>query len=61
MATHFSVFHLSGKFCGHRRLVGYSPCGLKELDMTQRLSMSTDDHLLGVLRGRKEISGLKRG
>ena len=41
--------------------MGYSPCGLKELDMTQRLSMSTDDHLLGVLRGRKEISGLKRG
>lgn len=36
MATHFSIFHLPGKFCGHRRLVGYSPCGLKKVDMTQR-------------------------
>ena len=39
----------------------YSPCGLKELGMTQQLSMSTGDHLPGVLRSRKEISGLKRG
>ena len=38
----------------------YSPCGLKELGMTQQLSMSTGDHLPGVLRSRKEISGLKR-
>ena len=29
-----SVF-LPGKFHGHRSLVGYSPCGLKESDMTE--------------------------
>ena len=26
---------LSGEFHGQRSLVGYSPCGLKELDMTE--------------------------
>ena len=27
-----------GEFHGQRRLVGYSPCGRKESDMTKRLS-----------------------
>ena len=35
MATHSST--LAGKFHGHRRLVGYSPWGCKESDMTERL------------------------
>ena len=30
---------LLGKFHGQRSLVGYSPWGHKELDMTERLSM----------------------
>ena len=29
---------LPGEFHGQRSLVGYSPCGHKELDMTERLS-----------------------
>ena len=32
MATHSRI--LAGKFPGWRTLVGYSPWGLKELDMT---------------------------
>ena len=39
MATH-SVF-LPGKFHGQRRLVGYSPWGHKELDMTYQLNNKT--------------------
>ena len=35
MATHSSI--LPGKFHGRRRLVGYSPWGRKESDMTERL------------------------
>ena len=38
MATH-SVF-LPGESLGHRSLVGYSPRGCKELDMTKRLSLT---------------------
>ena len=33
MATHSSI--LAGESHGHRSLVGYSPWGHKELDMTQ--------------------------
>ena len=36
MATH--TISLSGKSQGQRRLVGYSPWGCRELDMTERLS-----------------------
>ena len=32
---------LPGKFCGQRSLVGYSPWGCKELDMTKQLSTQT--------------------
>ena len=38
MATH-SIF-LPGKFRGQRSLVGYSPWGHKELDTTERLTLS---------------------
>ena len=31
---------LPGKSHGQRNLVGYSPCGCKELDMTKRLILS---------------------
>ena len=31
---------LPGKFHGQRSLVGYSPWGCKELDMTERLTLS---------------------
>ena len=34
MATHSSIF-LPGEFLGQRRLVGYSPWGPKEWDMTE--------------------------
>ena len=37
MATHSSWELLSGKSHGWRNLVGYSPWGRKELDMTERL------------------------
>ena len=33
MATHYSI--LLGKYYGQRSLVGYSPWGWKELDMTE--------------------------
>ena len=33
----FTPVFLSGEFHGLRRLVGYSPWGRKELDMTERL------------------------
>ena len=32
---------LPGKFHGQRSLVGYSPWGHKEVDMTERLTLST--------------------
>ena len=35
MATHFSI--LPGEYHKQRRLVGYSPQGQKELDMTEWL------------------------
>ena len=38
MAIHSSV--LPGKFHGQRRLVGYSPWGRKESDMTEQLTLS---------------------
>ena len=37
MATHSSI--LPGQSHGERSLVGYSPWGCKELDMTEHLSM----------------------
>jgi len=36
---HPTPIFLPGKFHGQRRLGGYSPWGLKELDMTEQLSM----------------------
>ena len=41
MATHSRIF-LPGKSHGRRRLVGYSPWGRKELDMTEHT------HSLGI-------------
>ena len=38
MVTHSSI--LAGEFHGQRSLVGYSPWGLKELDMTEQLTLS---------------------
>ena len=32
---------MPGKFHGQRSLVGYSPWGHKEVDMTERLTLST--------------------
>ena len=42
---------LPGESHGQRRLVGYSPCGHEELDMTEQLSMYT--HILGVVSGEE--------
>ena len=45
--THWSGQFLSGKFCGQRSLVSYSPQGLKESDTTERLThthMHTHTH-----------------
>ena len=42
MATYASIF--SGKFHGHRSLVGCSPWGSKELEMTEQLSTHRDKH-----------------
>ena len=38
-AIHYPVF-LLGEFHGQRSLAGYSPCGCKELDMTEQLILS---------------------
>ena len=38
MAIHSSI--LAGEFHGQRDLVGYSPWGLKQLDMTERLMLT---------------------
>ena len=53
MATHF----LPGEFHGQRSLVGYSPWGRKELDTTERLTLSLTsakemDSVRGLPRGR---------
>ena len=40
MATHLKIFLLPGKSHGWRSLVGYSPWGHKELDMTKRLHVT---------------------
>ena len=37
----FTSLFLPGKSYGQRRLVGYSPWGPKELDMTERLNTFT--------------------
>ena len=42
MATHSPI--LSGEFHGQRSLVGYSPWGHKELDMTELLTLSLHFH-----------------
>ena len=42
MAAHSSVF--AGKWRGQRSLVGYSPWGCKELDMTQHVHTHTHTH-----------------
>ena len=47
MAT--TLVFLPGKSQGQRSLVGYSPWGLKELDMTKGLST----HTLFICKGRK--------
>ena len=38
MATHSSIF--AGKFHGQRSLVGYTPCGGKDSDVTELLTLS---------------------
>ena len=53
MATHSSI--LAWKIHGQRSLVGYSPWGGKELDMTGQLST----HLLSFLSGREAIGIMK--
>jgi len=35
---------LPGEFLGQRSLAGYSPCGRKELDSTERLTLSLFFH-----------------
>ena len=45
-----SVF-LPGKFHGQRSLVGYSPWGCNELDMTERLSTQHTCHFMGFSGG----------
>ena len=54
MATHSST--LLGKFHGQRSLAGYSPWGLKESEMTERLS--TDDNISTVARFLSFYCGL---
>ena len=41
---------LPGKFHGQRSLVGYSPWGRKELDMTERLSTSICTYFISLLK-----------
>ena len=36
----YTPVFLPGEFHGQRSLVGYSPCGQKELDMTEQFSLS---------------------
>ena len=48
MATHSNT--LAWKFHGRRRLVGYSPWGFKELDMTEQLHFFTSLFLLNHLK-----------
>ena len=38
MATYSSI--LAWEFHGQRSLMGYSPCGHKELDMTEKIAFS---------------------
>ena len=45
---------LSGEFHGQRSLVGYSPRGLKELDMSERLSKTTCLSVLGIISSSKQ-------
>ena len=52
MAT-YSIF-LPGESHGQRSLVGYSPWGNKELDMTERLSTHIT-YYIGLSRGLSEI------
>ena len=40
---------LSGEFHGQRSLVGYSPWGHRESDMTERLTLLTPYRSLGVI------------
>ena len=49
MATHPVL--LPGESCGRRSLVGHSPRGGKELDMTERLSTHTHSIFLGKGKG----------
>ena len=49
-----SVF-LSGKFRGQRRLVGYSPCGHKELDTTERLGIQVCQYGNALPLGNKNV------
>ena len=52
MAAHFSILQ-PGKLHGQRSLVGYSPWGCKELDMTWRLN----SHNLVVMLSNVPKSG----
>ena len=42
---------LSGESYGQRSLTGYSPWGSKELDMTERLSLSTFPPYINIIPG----------
>ena len=44
MTTHSSIPTLVWEIPWQRSLVGYSPCGCEESDMTEQLSMHTNTH-----------------
>ena len=45
---------------GQRSLVGYSPWGHKDLDMTERLSTDTRKRPVSLSSGGKPVTGLRR-
>ena len=49
---------LPAEFCGQRSLMGYSPWGPKELDMTERLTLSLFPE--EVIKGSKKETHLNR-
>ena len=57
MATHSSF--LPGKSHGQRSMVGYSPWGSKESDMTDRLHFTCPSRVSGYTHTLKCISAIK--
>ena len=50
---------LPGKFHGQNSLVGYSPQGHKELDMTERLTLSFHSSLIAIVLAWVSLSPMK--